>query len=99
MLTVNAPVIASHTAPALEVRQARQESSPDIAALAALAMEAPVLTIQAILRAGAADETLRRMAHVAPGAVEALWRSDDAPRSFRQDAEEALEEAGWVIQH
>ena len=99
MLTVNAPVIASHTAPALEVRQARQDASPDIAALAALAMCAPALTIQAILRSGAADETLRRLAHVAPGAVEALWRNDDSPRSFRQEAEEALEEAGWIIQH
>lgn len=98
MLTINT-VSATDNAPTLEVRQARQARQPDIAALAALAMTAPRQTIQAIIKAGASDETLRRMAHAAPGAVEALWRFDEAPRHFRIDAEEALEEAGWIIQH
>jgi hypothetical protein len=94
-----AAVVALDRAPSVENRQLLRQQDPDLAALAALAMSSPEMTIKAIVSAGAADETLRRMARLAPGAVEALWRCDAAPRSFRLEAEEALEEAGWIIQH
>jgi hypothetical protein len=94
---LNPNIVAGPKAPSVVARAIARGDEPSVAALAAAALVTPSMAIKAIEGATDAGRLLRQLARVAPGAVEALWRCDEASRAFRRDALEALEAAGFVI--
>lgn len=94
---LNPNIVAGPKAPNVVARAVARGEEPSIATLAAAALATPTKAIKAIEAATDGGRLLRQLARVAPGAVENLWRSDDASRAFRREALDALESAGFII--